>query len=608
MSEEITPTYNHDILARQLLGEDVELSKHGPPCYSCDQASGLYTTSPGNPNGNAGRKYYRCRMCPFALRWVTWADAEGVDDANPLCNCKERSRADYRGVGGCGGGGPRNEANKFWTEEMAQSKQKGKPFLLFACHPLTGHFTPVCRIAAGLRERGWADISFLGSTSYRARIEGAGLEFMPVESEADHDDTTLFPKQLPGLATTAPGTNNSSTANGNTLPPSIIDSNHQTLDAIPAQWSSVKTALATLHARDPRREIIILCEAFFYGMVPLRLGAALPAGVPRPRSICISITPPAIRSADLPPFASAERAGFDPSPAGHARNAALWEQWTQRHAPELTERLADALRRAGASRPLAPPHDVFMSGGNYVVHDAVLQVGLPAFEYPRADFPAGFRIVGVLPPVAQAAKRLPWVWWDEDVVAAKKDGRMRKIVVVAQGTVETEPTELIIPTLQILAGRGVRDDGDGDDILTIAILGSRGARLAPEHVPANARVVDYLAYDAVLPYADVWVHNGGYGATMHGIAHGVPMVIAGEGQDKLENGRRVAWSGLGVDLACARPPRDALAGAIDEVLRNPTYKEVARRMQETARSMDCFKEVEDEILKLAGHPEHVNGI
>ena len=49
--------------------------------------------------------------------------------------------------------------------------------------------------------------------------------------------------------------------------------------------------------------------------------------------------------------------------------------------------------------------------------------------------------------------------------------------------------------------------------------------------------------DAALAHADAWVHNGGFGAVCHGLAHGVPQVVAGEGMDKGENAARVARSG-----------------------------------------------------------------
>ena len=456
----------------------------------------------------------------------------------------------------------------------ANSGLEMRPFLLFVCHPLTGHFTPVVKIASGLRERAW-EVGFLGSDFFRSRIEAAGHEFFGLENEANIGDDDLFDRG-PILRS------------GVSHPvPSITDSRHQTLYAIPAQWESLKGALLALTTRNAARQIIVVSEAFFYGFLPMKLGAPLPVGVTAPRSVCLSITAPAIRSIDLPPFGFASP--FDQSEGGRKKNLQIWKDWEERAAP-VTDILDRKLIESGATTPLKQP---FMSGANYTCHDAILQTGLPDFEYPRSDFPSTFRIVGIIPP-GKPTPRDDLAWWHEltsNSSLEPTDSRRKRVVVVAQGTVETEPTELIIPTLELLAGRS--------DVLSVAILGSRGARLSPGVlIPANARVVDYLNYDAVLPHADLWVHNGGYGATMHGISHGVPMVIAGEGQDKPENGRRVAWSGLGIDLESARPGRENLALAIDEVLANSRYREVAERMKRTSELMDCFGNIEQEILKL----------
>ncbi|KAK3385956.1 hypothetical protein B0H63DRAFT_473898 [Podospora didyma] len=461
---------------------------------------------------------------------------------------------------------------------MSQGDQA--PFLLFLCHPLSGHVTPILRIASGLRQRGWADIAFLSSAFFCARIEAAGLEFIGFSPDADADDTTLFDKSAPP-------------------PPvlSIIDSHHQTIARLPAQWECVKSALSMLHARDPARRVIIITEAFFYGVISLKRGALPPHGVPVPQTICVSILAPAIRSLDLPPSFGSPHP-FDPSSQGRARNAALWKAWEEQAQP-VTDLLNRKLLEAGATQGLGA-NEVFMSGANYTCHDIILQVGLREFEYARVDFPAGFKFIGVLPPPPSSTTT---AIGRSDVVAAlfaelttnaeldEKDAGRCKVVVVAQGTVETDPSELIIPTLELLSS---------ENVVTVAILGARGASLPSAWpVPPNATVVDYLSYDAVLPFADVWVHNGGYGAVMHGISHGVPMIVAGEGQDKLDNGKRVAWCGLGIDLACAKPEADKLATALKEVLAEKKYKEIAKRIQAAANKMDTVGLVEEEILKLA---------
>lgn len=460
------------------------------------------------------------------------------------------------------------------------------PILLFCCHPLTGHFTPVLRIAAGLHQQhGWR-VAFLSAAFFRARIEAAGLQFLPLVGDvADLDDDSLFDRKKGGVG----GLSADVTAG---LPQSVTDSRHQALCALPGEWASLQTAVDTLTQENPGERILVVTEAFFYGAMPFKYGVSLPPAV-LPRSVCISITAPAIRSVDLPPFG--HPAPFDQTPTGRARSAALWDEWITTRAAPLSTLFQQNIKEAGV-----PDDDddddgrvstiVFMGGANYVCHDAIAQVGVPSFEFPRSDMPAGFRIVGVVPPVVPAAPP-PLPWWDELVANQALSAKDRKkVVIVAQGTVETEPTELILPTIRLL--------GDRPDVLTIAILGVRGATLkAPSPLPPNCRVADYLSYDAVLPYAALWVHNGGYGATMHGIAHGVSQVLAGDTQDKPENGKRVQYSGLGIDLATARPTPEALGAALDAVLASPAYSATAKAMQAEAAGMDCVGNVEQMILE-----------
>ncbi|KAK1776557.1 hypothetical protein QBC45DRAFT_479856 [Copromyces sp. CBS 386.78] len=49
-----------------------------PPCNNCHKPSTLYTVDVLNPKGNAGRKYFACRRCPYGLVWVGWGNDDGV--------------------------------------------------------------------------------------------------------------------------------------------------------------------------------------------------------------------------------------------------------------------------------------------------------------------------------------------------------------------------------------------------------------------------------------------------------------------------------------------------------------------------------------------------
>lgn len=418
-------------------------------------------------------------------------------------------------------------------------------------------------------------MSFLGPTTHRTRIAGSGADFIPLEGDADIDDLLYYSPDNPH-----PPVSDYHTLSWQDR--AVVDLEKHHVDPIPTQWHTVKRALSRLHASHPHQPVIIINEAFFAGLLPYHLGAPLPEGVPPPlATLCLSVTPPAIRSADLPPFDFP--LSFDPSPAGHARNSRAWDEWGAQTAG-LRRRMEAALVEAGARRPL--PGNAMLDGFNYVCHDAVLQIGVPGFEYPRGDWPTRFQFVGFLPlarPPVGGYPNLPG-WWDEVTCASGK-----KVVVVAQGTVETNPYDLIIPTVEAMRGR--------EDVLVAAIMGRKGAGL-PEgfDVPGNVRVTDYLHYDAILPYASVWVHNGGYGAITHGVAHGVPMVVAGEGQDKPENIKRVRYSGIGVGLGRAKPSASDLKLSLEAVLEDERYKNRVGVLRQETIDLDCFGRIEKAVL------------
>ncbi|KAH8894191.1 UDP-Glycosyltransferase/glycogen phosphorylase [Thozetella sp. PMI_491] len=458
--------------------------------------------------------------------------------------------------------------------------QGGRPFLLFLSHALTGHLTPTLRVAESFRSRGWP-VFFLGPTAHRARIINAGAEFLPLQGIADLDDLQYYSVDSP--TPPVPGYWDMSWQDR-----AIVDMKLQWLEPIPVQWASVKDALQMLHDRDPARQVIVVTEAMFHGILPLFFGAPLPPGVSRPRTATLSVTVPLIRSADLPPFGFP--LPFDQTQEGRARNAACWAHWAI-NSVWLSDLMLEKLGEAGCTH-VASSDLIASAGINYLSHDTIMQLGVPSFYFPRSDWPPNFKFIGILPAAKEPATGWPNLppWWDE--VTRTKHGK--KVVVVAQGTVEVNPNDLILPTIRAMERR--------DDVLVVAILGRKGATLPPDiTLPPNTRVTDYLHYDAILPHAHAWVHNGGYGALQHGIAHGVPMVVGGEGQDKPENTKRIAYSGVGVDLCNPHPTVEETRGGIESVLDDPRFKERARVLQKESEDLDCFRLVEQEVLALVEH-------
>lgn len=97
-------------------------------------------------------------------------------------------------------------------------------------------------------------------------------------------------------------------------------------------------------------------------------------------------------------------------------------------------------------------------------------------------------------------------------------------------------------------------------------------------MPANVRVSSYLPYDELLPKTSVLVTNGGYGGVQFALRHGVPLVVAGQSEEKVEVCARVAWSGVGINLRTNRAKPEDVGKAVRKVLADPCYRQHAQRI------------------------------
>ncbi|KXJ92914.1 hypothetical protein Micbo1qcDRAFT_232586 [Microdochium bolleyi] len=395
-------------------------------------------------------------------------------------------------------------------------RQQERPIVLITSHILMGHLSPMLRIASKLVTRGW-EVAFLGPTAHRARIEATGAVFIALRGDADIYDKRYYE---------IPPTPDYATLHWSQRV--CEDIRYQLVEPLPTAWECFTDALGALQSSNmgsgetSRREVVLLSEAFSWGVLPLFYGAKLPDGV---------------------------------------------------------------------NTPLG-------------------SLGVPGLDYPRSDWPPHLRFVGLAQMKMPTDKDeldddVGFSWWEEILANSKLPALSplrKKLLVVSQGTVEINPLDLIIPTLRAYANQA-------DDVLAVAILGWKDANLEGyrQHftrgeLPSNARIADFLNYDTVLRHADVWIHNAGFGAVCHGIANGVPMVCAGEGMDKVDNARRVAWAGTGVDLQTQTPTADMVRRGVDRILSSdegPLFRDKIMALRQESEKLQCFDAVENELLRLA---------
>ena len=189
---------------------------------------------------------------------------------------------------------------------------------------------------------------------------------------------------------------------------------------------------------------------------------------------------------------------------------------------------------------------------------------VPSFEYPRSDLPNQVHFIGPLLPKLMPEFTLP-EWWEEL--------KQRKpIIHVSQGTVATDPNNLIIPTIKALAN---------EPVLVIATLGKEKTTEEWEELTLldNVRVESFIPYHLLFPHIDIVVSNGGYNGVQMALAHGIPLVAAGKSEDKMEICTRIEWSRVGINLKTDKPTPKQLQKAIQQILDNPHYRQQAQKIQ-----------------------------
>lgn len=184
-----------------------------------------------------------------------------------------------------------------------------------------------------------------------------------------------------------------------------------------------------------------------------------------------------------------------------------------------------------------------------------LQSGTPGFEYKRSDLSSHIHFIGPLLPVKEKHDALDF----ED-----KLRRYDKVILVTQGTFENDHTKLITPTIEAFKNT--------EYLLIVTTAGWHTDELTRRYQHDNIVIRDFIPFDQIMPYADVFVSNGGYGGVTLSITHKLPMVVAGIHEGKNEICARVGYFKMGINLKTERPGSKRLRKAVEKVLSDKTYQ------------------------------------
>jgi MGT family glycosyltransferase len=410
--------------------------------------------------------------------------------------------------------------------------------------PAQGHAAPLLALARRLVGEGHA-VVFFTTAHYRDKVEATGASFVPFAAEYDaHDLMVVNPERESSSKRGVRGVKE--------------DLRKIFVGPIPGQSRGLRAVLDGFAAD------CVVIDTMFFGALPL----ALAPRRARPAVACIGVMPYASSSRDTAPFGAAFQPGS--GPLHRVRNVAL--NWATEHIM-----LADIQRlaRRRLAEAGAPRFRGYLIDLQPEVCDAYLQATVAGFEYPRSDLAPTVRFVGpILAPPSVSFD--PPAWWDEL-------GEERPVVHVTQGTLDNADLgRLLLVTTRALAR---------DDVLVVATTGGPDPGPLRRGLPANARLERFIPHDLLLPRTDVMVTNGGYGGVQQALAHGVPLVVAGDSEDKPEVAARVQWSGAGINLRTGRPSPALVARAVRRALSRPSYRRRARALAAEIAASDPLGDI-----------------
>lgn len=403
--------------------------------------------------------------------------------------------------------------------------------VLVCSNSAEGHARPMIAVADAFVRAGWRARVVTGP-AFQDRVVAVGAEFLELPATADVQDAAAHAERLTGLRAVNEGATTAF------------------LRPASAAWAAVRAAI------EAEPVDVVAAEVAFVGAAGV---VGLPDAV-RPMTVVCGIFPLGLSGPDVAPFGL----GLPPmrGPLNPVRNRALTALATRVLLAPVHREADRVLRSIGA----AGLHGRFFLDFAHAA-DLFAQFTVPEFEYPRRDLPDSVRFYGPVARSVAGSMPLP-AWWD------RLDDR-RPVIHVSQGTVANEDFgELIAPTVAALGNQ---------DVQLVVTTGGPPVSSLPS-MPPNAFAAEFIPYDRLLPRTAVFVTNGGYGGLHYAMEHGVPVVVAGDTEDKPETAARAAWSGIGIDLGTGRPAAVAVRRAVRRVLADPGFAARSARVGAAIRA------------------------
>lgn len=407
--------------------------------------------------------------------------------------------------------------------------------ILFANFPADGHFNPLTGLAVHLKWLG-CDVRWYTSSEYEPKITNLGIRHYPLKKAVDVSKIEeLFPERK-------------------NITGKIAKLKYDIINAFVLRAPEYYADLKDIYEEFPFDAVVADC--LFTGIPFITDKMNIPV-------LAMGIVPLTESSRDLPPaglgmmpdyswFGKIKQAGlrfFSDRVLFREPNLVMQKILTQHGIDHLNTGVFDLMSKKAT---------------------LILQSGTPGFEYYRSDIGRNIRFVGALLPFRKSTNNK--AWFDERL------NRYEHIVIATQGTVEKDVEKLLVPTLEAFK--------ESDVLLIVTTGGSMTAELRKRYPRENIIIEDFIAFSDIMPYADVYITNGGYGGVMLGIEYQLPLVVAGVHEGKNEINARIGYFKLGINLNTEKPKAEKIRQAVVTLLKDKQYKENVTVLQKEFMQYD----------------------
>lgn len=397
--------------------------------------------------------------------------------------------------------------------------------IIILIEPAEGHFNPFIPIVRKLVKNGHEVVCITGR-KYKEHVENMGATFHPLPIKWDPEDNDIHDilpelKKLSGLSQIK------------------YYLKYILYDQIPDVLNTLKIVLEYFPAN------VVICDSFMIaGGWMTELGG--------PPNVRLSVLPLGLPGNNIAP----NGLGMLPGKSLFSKlKINLLNIIFERIVFRDVKKYANKIRKQLNLTPYKK--SIFIEA--YEIPNLVLHTSIPSFEYPREKFPSNFQFIGPI-LVSPLDKYKKPEWWSD----FEND---RPVILINQGTIAKDYNDLIRPAIEALKN---------ENIIVIVVPVKEGEI---KNIPKNTHAEPYIPFGNLLPHIDIMITNGGFGGTQNALAHGIPIIIAGATEDKMEVAARVEYSEAGINLKNQKPSPVDIKNAVMKILLDPSYKQKAKELQ-----------------------------